>query len=125
MPEIIQFMENYDCPVEATLDVIGGKWKGIILSKLMHSDALRYSEIKRMMPKITARTLTRQLRELERDGIIHRKVYPEVPPKVEYSVTELGKTLHPVARLLNQWGKDNIQTVLDNRAKYEKDAQVS
>ena len=114
MKAIKQYMANYDCAVEATLDVIGGKWKGIILSHLMFH-TLRYNEIKRLMPKVTPRTLTRQLRELERDGLISRKVYAEVPPKVEYSVTELGETLAPIVKLLKHWGDDHIQTVLDNR----------
>lgn len=114
MVDIQQYLENYDCPVEATLDVIGGKWKGIILYHLM-DNTLRYSDIKRLMPKVTPRTLTRQLRELERDGIIHRRVYPQVPPKVEYSVTELGKTLAPITQLLSHWGEQHIQAVVENR----------
>jgi len=112
-------MENYDCAIEATLDVIGGKWKGIILGHLMN-ETLRYSDIKRLMPKITPRTLTRQLRELERDGIISRNVYPQVPPKVEYSVTPLGKTLDSIARLLSEWGDEHIATVMENRLKNER-----
>lgn len=118
METIKQYMENYDCAVEATLDVIGGKWKGIILSHLM-GNILRYSDIKRLMPKVTPRTLTRQLRELERDGLITRKIYAEVPPRVEYSVTELGQTLAPIVKLLNRWGGEHIQTVLENRDKSE------
>lgn len=109
-----QYLNNYDCEVEATLDVIGGKWKGIILSKLINQ-TLRYNDIKRHMPKITPRSLTRQLRELERDGIINRTVYAEVPPRVEYSVTELGKTLAPIIQMLATWGKCHIDTVLVNR----------
>jgi len=119
MPTIKQYMENYDCAIEATLDVIGGKWKGIILGHLMN-ETLRYSDIKRLMPKITPRTLTRQLRELERDGIISRNVYPQVPPKVEYSVTPLGKTLDSIARLLSEWGDEHIATVMENRLKNER-----
>jgi len=118
MSVIQQFMKNYDCPVEATLDVIGGKWKGIILSKLLRK-TLRYNEIKRLLPKITARTLTRQLRELEADGLISRKVYAEVPPKVEYSITELGLSLEPIVKLLNDWGEEHIETVLQHRASNE------
>ena len=118
MPAIKQYMENYDCTIEATLDVIGGKWKGIILGHLMN-ETLRYSDIKRLMPKITPRTLTRQLRELERDGIISRNVYPQVPPKVEYSVTPLGKTLDSIAQLLSEWGDEHIATVMENRLKSE------
>ena len=112
------YMANYDCSVEATLDIIGGKWKGIILYHLMNN-TLRYNDIKRLMPKITPRSLTRQLRELERDGIIEREVYAEVPPRVEYSVSEVGKTLEPIVTLLGKWGDEHIDTVLAYRSENE------
>lgn len=91
------------CPVEATLEVIGGKWKGIILYHLL-SETMRFNQLRRLMPEVTQRMLTRQLRELEADNLISRKVYPEVPPKVEYSMTEYGMTLTPVIYALQAWG---------------------
>ena len=92
------------CPVEAALDLIGGKWKAIILFRVME-ETRRFNELRRLMPGLTQRMLTNQLRELERDGLINRKVYPEVPPKVEYSITEFGKTLAPVLLALKQWAE--------------------
>jgi len=99
--------ERYDCnegcPVEAALDVIGGKWKSIILYHLL-SETMRFNELKRLMPGITQRMLTKQLRELEADNLISRKVYAVVPPKVEYSMTDYGITLEPVLCALQDWG---------------------
>ena len=95
--------QTYFCPVTATLSVIGGKWKPIILWILFH-DTRRFSELKRMIPKITQKMLTQQLRELESDGIVHREVYPVVPPKVEYSLTEEGRTLAPTLQAMAEWG---------------------
>ena len=91
------------CPVETTLDVIGGKWKGIILYHLI-SGTKRFNEFRRLMPALTQRMLTLQLRELEEDGVVHREVYPVVPPKVEYSLTEFGMTLKPIIMLMQEWG---------------------
>ncbi|MGH1539573.1 MAG: winged helix-turn-helix transcriptional regulator [Arenicella sp.] len=92
------------CPTETALDLIGGKWKGMILYYLC-SDTRRYNELMRLIPDITQRMLTKQLRDLEANGIVHREVYPQVPPKVEYSLTELGKSLEPVVLELEKWGK--------------------
>ena len=96
--------DAYGCPVEATLAVIGGKWKGVILYHLM-SGTKRFNEFRRLMPDITQRMLTLQLRELEKDGIIHREIFKEVPPKVEYSLTEFGRTLEPIIKLMRDWGE--------------------
>ena len=98
---------RYNCPVEATMDVIGGKWKVIIIHHLLDGTK-RFSELRRLIPQVTQRMLTSQLRELERGGVLHREVYPQVPPKVEYSLTELGKTLEPVLLVMHDWGESLI-----------------
>ncbi|WP_274651026.1 winged helix-turn-helix transcriptional regulator [Paenibacillus humicola] len=91
------------CPVEFTLDVIGGKWKGVLLYHLIEGP-IRFNEFRRICPTITQRMLTLQLRELEEDGVVHREVYHQVPPKVEYSLTEFGKTLVPIILKMKEWG---------------------
>lgn len=92
------------CPVETTLEVIGGKWKGVILYHLI-SGTKRFGELRRIYPKVTPHMLTLQLRELEREGIIERKTYNQVPPKVEYSLSEFGKTLMPIILQMKEWGE--------------------
>lgn len=98
----------YHMGVEATLEVIGGKWKPIILCKLGYG-SMRSSELKREMPNTTQKMLTQQLRELERDNIINRTVFNQVPPKVEYSLTEEGKTLRDVLSAMSVWGENRIK----------------
>ena len=93
------------CPVEVTLDLIDGKWKGVILYHLQ-GGTCRFGELRRRMPRITQRMLTKQLRALEQDGLITRKVYPEVPPRVEYTLSETGERLRPVIDVLKAWGED-------------------
>jgi DNA-binding HxlR family transcriptional regulator len=105
---------HYDCPVEATLDVIGGKWKGVILFHLLPGPR-RFSDLRRHFPAITQRMLTLQLRELEQDGIIHREIYQQIPPKVEYSLTEFGKTLEPILLTLFQWGEQYTKQIIERR----------
>jgi len=105
MPELTFKEKKYNSPVELSLDVIGGKWKMPIIWRL-REDILRYGEIRKSLPKVTHKMLTQQLRELESDEIIIRKVYPEVPPKVEYSLTLLGKSVIPVIDLLREWGEE-------------------
>lgn len=99
-------------PVEATLSLISGKYKAVILYHLFQQTPLRFGELRRLMPGTTQKMLTRQLRELEAEGLIHREVYAVVPPKTEYSITELGKTLAPVFHSMCEWGntymKDRI-----------------
>jgi DNA-binding HxlR family transcriptional regulator len=92
------------CPAETTLDVIGGRWKVPILWHLFKG-TLRFSELRRGLEGITQKMLTQQLRELESDGIVNRKVYPQVPPKVEYSLTGEGQSLKPVVEAMCKWGK--------------------
>ena len=92
------------CSVEATLELIGGKWKGVILYHLLQESVLRFSQLQKLFPSCTQRTLTNQLRALEADGFVKREVYAQVPPKVEYSLTERGLTLAPVLLALKAWG---------------------
>jgi DNA-binding HxlR family transcriptional regulator len=91
------------CAVEAALRFIDGKWKGVILWHLLR-ETLRFNQIRRLLPSVTQRMLTNQLRELEADGLVGRRVYAEVPPRVEYSLTERGRTLEPVLLALKAWG---------------------
>ena len=93
---------SFGCSIEAAIGAIGGKRKGLILYHL--SETKRFNELQKAIPAITQRMLTKQLRELESDGIISRKIYPQVPPKVEYSLTEFGQTLQPVLASLEAWG---------------------
>lgn len=98
------------CPIETTLLLIGDKWKVLIIRDLFDGTR-RFNELKRSLNGVTQKMLTQQLRQLESDGVIHREVYAVVPPKVEYSLTELGKSLKPVMDVLTQWGnhyKNNI-----------------
>jgi DNA-binding HxlR family transcriptional regulator len=92
------------CPVETTLAVIGGRWKVLILQQLL-AGVKRFNELHRALQGITHKTLTQQLREMEADGIIDRKVYAQIPPKVEYSLTALGKTLKPVLSAMHNWAE--------------------
>jgi DNA-binding HxlR family transcriptional regulator len=95
---------EYRCYFELALQVIGGKWKQIILFHLAQEPCLRFGELKRFIPEVSERMLTRQLRELEADGLVHREVYREVPPRVEYSLTEHGCGLLPVLLKIREWG---------------------
>ena len=97
------------CPVEAALAVIGGKWKGTVLYHLFSDGTLRFNEIRRILPGVSQRTLTAQLRALEQDGIIIRTVYPEVPPRVEYALSDYGRTLEAAVSALKIWGEHHQQ----------------
>lgn len=97
-------LQSYYCAIEAAMDIIGGKYKVLIIYELI-GKTLRYSELQRLLPIATPRMLSRQLKELEADGIIHRELYPVVPPKTEYSLTELGQSLVPIIEELSAWGK--------------------
>lgn len=95
------------CSVEAAISLIDGKWKCVLLFHLLDGTR-RFNELRRHVPSVTQRTLTNQLRELETDGLITRKVYAVVPPKVEYSISELGRSLTPILKALKQWGDANM-----------------
>lgn len=92
------------CRVEDALEIIVGKWKPIILLHLLKNGIMRFSDLKRSIPNITQKMLTKNLRELENEDIIERFVYPQVPPKVEYSITEYGKELEPLLHAMHKWG---------------------
>ncbi len=96
------------CPLTAIMQVIGGKWKGLIWWRLS-TGITRYGELKRSIPDITPKMLTQQLRELEADGIASRRVYAEVPPRVEYALTDYGKTLAPVFEIMCTWGDGHLR----------------
>ena len=102
-----KFSTPTNCPVTATLELIGGKWKTIILYSLS-AGTKRFGEIAVRIPDISRKVLTEQLKELETDGLILREQYKEIPPRVEYTLTDLGKSLSPVFRELEIWGKENV-----------------
>jgi DNA-binding HxlR family transcriptional regulator len=99
--------KKFSCPVQVAVEIIGGKWKIYIIYNLL-SGTKRFGELKKLLPGITQKMLTQQLRELESDGIISRLIYPEVPPKVEYSITKLGMTLEFVFQSLCNWGEEYL-----------------
>ncbi len=101
--------KEYCCPVGAAIDEIGGKWKPLILWALKDGK-LRFNEISKILVKITQRMLTKQLRELEKDNLINRKVYAEVPPRVEYSLTSKGESVIPILEALCNWGEEYCQS---------------
>ena len=101
--------ELFNCPVEASLSIIGGKYKAIILWHLI-GQPLRFSDLKRFLPQATPKMLTQQLRELEKDNILHREVYPVVPPHTEYSLTDFGRTLIPIIEAMCAWGETHMRS---------------
>lgn len=98
------------CPIEVAVSVLGGTWK-LTLVKQMSDGPLRFGELGRRVPEANRKTLTRQLRELEEDGVVHREVYAEVPPKVEYSLTSLGRSLDPIVAAMDAWGADFAHSI--------------
>jgi DNA-binding HxlR family transcriptional regulator len=107
----------FNCEKELTLSVIGGKWKMLILWHLGKEGTKRFGELKALMPGITQRMLVNQLRELEQDLIVNREVYPVVPPKVEYSLTEQGRSLMPILDAMYQWGKNYMETNVERQSE--------
>ncbi len=100
----------YNCPVEAAVDVFGGKWKALILWWLQQR-TWRFAELRRQIPGVTEKMLTQQLRELEADGIVRRRVYPTVPPKVEYSLTPYGRSLKRALKEICDWGRRHMARI--------------
>ncbi|ANY75848.1 winged helix-turn-helix transcriptional regulator [Paenibacillus ihbetae] len=113
--------KKYNIAVEATLEVIGGKWKCVILCHLTHGRK-RTSELKRLMPNITQKMLTQQLRELEDDGVINRIIHNQVPPKVEYELSEYGKSLTVILDMLCAWGEKHITKVYGDKFSVLEDS---
>lgn len=103
-----QTMKQYNLGIEATLEILGGKWKALIVCLLM-SGTKRTGELQRLIPHISQKVLIQQLRELEKDGIVERHVYDEMPPKVEYSITTYGKTANKIIDIMCSWGRANIK----------------
>ena len=111
---VIKVKDNaskYNCSVEATMDIIGGKYKVIILWHLIKEGTLRFSQLQKAIPQATPKMLSSQLKELEASGIVERVLYPVVPPKTEYSLTEFGKTLVPIVVSLRDWGNKYLDRI--------------
>ncbi|HIC97640.1 MAG TPA: transcriptional regulator [Aquificaceae bacterium] len=105
-----KYKKAYHCPVELVIELISGKWKLLILRELM-GGTRRFSQLQRAIPGITQKMLTKQLRELENSGLVQRKVYAEVPPKVEYSLTELGESLEDIFSAMHRWGERYLTSI--------------
>ena len=110
----LTYTYQYGCPVEATADLIGDKWKAVILYYLFQGPK-RFNELRRLLPEVTQRMLTLQLRELEQDSIVHREIYKEVPPKVEYSLTEFGTSLGPIIVQMLDWGEQYMEQIQEQK----------
>lgn len=109
--------KTYRCPVELTIHLIGGKWKAILIWELS-KNTIRFNELVRLFPDVTRKMLTQQLKEMEHDGLILRKEYNQVPPKVEYSLTDFGRSFMPIILTMDQWGRDYL-------AEYKEEASES
>jgi len=112
--------KEYISSFDISIDLIGGRWKPLILWHLSQKGVLRFNELKKLIPHITQKMLTQQLRKLEEDKLVDRKVYPVVPPKVEYSLTEVGGSLLPVLCMLCEWGEKYYQQYA-NKSDYLKE----
>ncbi len=111
-------MKDTSCPVGSAIDAFGGKWKPDIIYYLRQSPR-RFNELRKLIPRVTQRMLTQQLRELERDGLVNRKQFMEIPPKVVYSLSGLGLSLVPVFDILEEWGARNIGSIEKARERYD------
>ena len=103
--------ELINCPAERAIYFLGGKWKIRILFTLFHNKTVRFNELKKVLKTITQQMLSKQLKELETDGIVHRKVHQVVPPKVEYSLTEFGLSVIPILKSFSDWNRKNTRTI--------------
>jgi DNA-binding HxlR family transcriptional regulator len=114
-----KFILTSECPIRQVLDRFGDKWSMLVVELLSHRGRLRFSEIGHNIEDISQKMLTVTLRSLESDGLITREIFPEIPPRVEYELTSLGKTLVPHIMSLTSWGIEHMATILENRKAYE------
>lgn len=105
---------NYKCEVEVTLEVLSGKWKALILWNLGEHKAVRFSEFKRLIPDITQKMLSQQLKDLNENGLVSKTIYNQIPPMVEYSLTEMGEDLIPILKSMNKWGKCFVNNFINS-----------
>ncbi|WP_025819389.1 winged helix-turn-helix transcriptional regulator [Shewanella marina] len=117
--KVDQECDNTSCMVHDGLQIIGGKWKSMIMYALMQHKFIRFNQLKSMIPNVSQKMLTQKLKELERDGLIERKVYPEVPPHVEYSLTELGLSIGHIYRSIHLWQQTHIKSIEECRKHYD------
>ncbi len=108
------------CGVRDALQIIGGKWKNRILYVIVLNEPIRFNALRRSLPEISQKMLTQQLRELERDGIVLRESFPEIPPRVEYSITSIGESIGLLYKMINFWQQDNIKYIEDSRLAYDQ-----
>ncbi|MGJ5641088.1 winged helix-turn-helix transcriptional regulator [Formosa sp. S-31] len=120
MKKEIKYFETDNCPIRHVLDKIGDKWSILILMVLDSNEVLRFNELHQNIGDISQKMLSVSLKNLEADGLIHRKVYPQIPPKVEYRLTDLAKSLLPHIEALSNWSKTHMETIVQNRARYNK-----
>lgn len=112
-----KFIDTENCPVRQVLDRFGDKWSMLVIMILGEEDVLRFNEISQVIGNISQKMLTVTLRKLEADGLVNRQLFPEIPPRVEYSLTPLGHSLLPLIKALTAWADSNIDTILDHRQK--------
>ena len=108
------------CPVERVIDVFGGKWKPAVIYALENEGTLRFNALRRLISGVSQRMLAQQLRELERDGIVSREHFAEIPPRVEYSLTKLGESLGPIGQAIDAWGDEHMTDVERARQRYDR-----
>ena len=111
-----------NCAVDATMSVIEGRWKTVILCKLYMNGPMRFNQLMKEIDGVSPRILTKQLKEMEADGVIRRTSYPEIPPRVEYSITERGLSLGPILKAMADWGLKNM---FSNRVTFDPDIEMS
>ncbi|MDE5795693.1 MAG: helix-turn-helix transcriptional regulator [Muribaculaceae bacterium] len=111
------------CPVRNVIARFGNKWALLVLLVISENNPVRFNELSRLIPDVSTRVLSNTLKVLEADGLITRTMYPQVPPRVEYSMTATGLSLIPIILQLTVWAKENMKTVIDHRRKFEKDSQ--